>query len=112
MDDSSIIHLFCRAGYITKKCQGIKLEEREYLSEAELFLEKFAEKSLKNKQLVGAAADTIKTQHLFSNLAVQDDDDSFNIKPVSPVPSTKESTRAKGILVFFPGNVCSHYNIF
>ena len=100
--------MFFRAGYITKKCRGIKLEEREYLSEAELFLERFAEKSLRNKQLVGAASDSIKTRDLFANLSVREDDDNVNLKSLSPISSPRDSTKARGVLIFFPGKVYFH----
>lgn len=92
------------AGYITKKCRGIQLEDRMYLSEAEPFLQQFAERSLRNRQLVGSAGSIITTEDFLSNLTIQsqlDEDDGFNESKAPLI--LKDSTKCKGMLVFFPG---------
>ncbi|MCO5584756.1 hypothetical protein L7F22_038688 [Adiantum nelumboides] len=91
------------AGYITHKCKGIQLDERSYLSEAEPFLRQFAEKSLRNRQLVGAAGSTVKTEDLLSRLSVTELEDDLSEDVSKADLVSKEPTKAKGLLIFFPG---------
>ncbi|KAH7352709.1 hypothetical protein KP509_19G059600 [Ceratopteris richardii] len=90
------------AGYITQKCHGIQLEERSYLTEAEPFLKRFAERSPQNSQLVGAAAKEIKADEFLSKLSTQTDEDLYDdVSKADLLPN--EPVKAKGLLVFFPG---------
>lgn len=92
------------AGYITKKCKGIKLDERSYLSEAEPFLKQFAERNPRNSKLVGSAGSDIGTEQLLSKLAIQTqaEEDLYDSRSKASVVA-KESTKPKGFLIFFPG---------
>ncbi|KAI5080907.1 hypothetical protein GOP47_0004090 [Adiantum capillus-veneris] len=91
------------AGYITHKCKGVQMEERSYLSEAEPFLKRFAERSLRNRQLVGAAGSTVTTEDLLSRLSVTEVEDDLSEDVSKADLVSKEPTKAKGLLIFFPG---------
>lgn len=94
----------CRAIYIKKKLNGKRLSSNTYLTEAEPFLKKFAERSLKNKKLVGAAgvdidvSDFLALQHIDEDEYVSEGEHAPTA-PAQPAPTV----RAQGMLVFFPG---------
>lgn len=98
--------LHCRASYIKKKCGGKRLSSNTYLTEAEPFLKQFAERSLKNQKLVGAAgvdidvSDFLAIQHIDEEEYVSEDEHApAPTAPAPPAPAIK----AQGMLVFFPG---------
>lgn len=95
------------AGYITKKCHGKKLNERIYLSEAEPFLQQFAERGVQNRQLVGSAGTIVRTEDFLADLAlgshVEDDEDVRQLNVSVDANDLSKTSEAKGMLVFFPG---------
>lgn len=101
-----MILFFCRAVYIKKKTKEKKLSGSTYLTEAEPFLNQFAERSLKNKKLVGAAGVDIDVDDF---LAIQQGGEEEYISEGEHVPAATTPThpspamKAQGVLVFFPG---------
>uniref|UniRef100_A0A7I4CXU8 tRNA ligase phosphodiesterase domain-containing protein n=1 Tax=Physcomitrium patens TaxID=3218 RepID=A0A7I4CXU8_PHYPA len=97
------------AMYIKKKMNGKKLSSNTYLTEAEPFLKQFAERSVKNKKLVGAAGIDIDVDDFLAQKAAQEgDEDEFisdsDHAPVPTAPSPHASAiKAQGMVVFFPG---------
>ncbi|KAG0576428.1 hypothetical protein KC19_5G079000 [Ceratodon purpureus] len=94
------------AGYIKKRMNGKKLSSNTYLTEAEPFLKQFAERSLKNKKLVGAAGVDIDVDDF---LAIQQGGEDEYISEGEHAPSAATpapaapAIKAQGMLVFFPG---------
>ncbi|KAJ7543365.1 hypothetical protein O6H91_09G034600 [Diphasiastrum complanatum] len=99
------------AKYITSKTKGKKLNSSTYLSEAEMFLKHYAERSPKNMRLVGAAGTLIDTHDFILTKHVEEEEEEIDYpkEDGSAVdidlehPLLEKTSKAKGMLVFFPG---------
>lgn len=90
------------AQYIMNKYVGRRLDDKIYLSEAELFLEKFAKRSWLNQKLVGFAGTTIRTEGFLSKTANEGEHIPELEGPLN-AKQTSEESEGKGMIVFFPG---------
>ncbi|KAL3700604.1 hypothetical protein R1sor_018626 [Riccia sorocarpa] len=81
-----------------------------YLTVAEPFLEKYAQRSAKNQRLIGAAGSAVNVEQFLAEVSgerSEEEDDSNHVEDEAPSTSSVSEPsvvkKAKGMLVFFPG---------
>lgn len=77
---------------------------------AEPFLEKYAQRSPKNRRLVGAAGSAVNVEQFLAEMSgerSEEEDDAAHAEDETPSTSSASDAtsakKAKGMLVFFPG---------
>ncbi|KAF3455044.1 hypothetical protein FNV43_RR05492 [Rhamnella rubrinervis] len=97
------------AVYIRRKCGNKQLSSSIYLSEAEPFLEQYAERSPQNQALIGSAGNLVRAEEFLAIVEGGGDEEGDleaerKVAPLSPTPSSKDSVlKDEGLIVFFPG---------
>ncbi|KAF3453988.1 hypothetical protein FNV43_RR04431 [Rhamnella rubrinervis] len=97
------------AVYIRRKCGNKQLSSSIYLSEAEPFLEQYAERSPQNQALIGSAGNLVRAEDFLAIVEGGGDEEGDleaerKVAPLSPTPSSKDSVQKdEGLIVFFPG---------
>ncbi|KAK7404678.1 hypothetical protein VNO78_05634 [Psophocarpus tetragonolobus] len=97
------------AVYIRRKCGNKQLSSSTYLSEAEPFLEQFAERSPQNQALIGCAGNLVRTEDFLAIVeGGQDEEGDLVAEPRVALPgpniSVKDTVpKYEGLVVFFPG---------
>ncbi|KAG6543229.1 hypothetical protein Mapa_015480 [Marchantia paleacea] len=97
------------AVYAKKHIRDKKLHN-SYLTVAEPFLEKYAQRSPKNQRLIGAAGSAVNVEQFLAEMSgerSEEEDDSAHVEDETPSTSSASDAtsakKAKGMLVFFPG---------
>ncbi|KAL2651085.1 hypothetical protein R1flu_019213 [Riccia fluitans] len=95
---------------VAKKHFKDKKLHNSYLTVAEPFLEKYAQRNAKNQRLIGAAGSAVNVEQFLAEVSgerSEEEDDSNHMEDEAPSTSAVTDAslvkKAKGMLVFFPG---------